>query len=72
MSQLGVDGFRAERDTILTIAKSCTDDEWNAQSDCTGWAVRDVLAHLAATLHGVVDPTFMPDMSGGTENAMEA
>ena len=71
MSQLGVDGFRAERDTILTIAKSLTDDEWNAPSDCAGWAVRDVVAHLAATLHGVVDPAFMPDLSGGTEDAME-
>ena len=30
-----------------TIAKSLTDDEWNAPSDCAGWAVRDVIAHMA-------------------------
>ena len=71
MSQLAVEGLRAERDAILTIAKSLTDDEWNLPSDCDGWAVRDVLAHMAATLHGVADPTFMVDMSGGTEAAME-
>lgn len=72
MSELAVDGFRAERAAILEIANSLTDDEWNAPSDCAGWTVRDVMAHLAATVHGIVDPAFMADMSGGTEAAMEA
>lgn len=71
MSELGVQGFRAERDAVLTLAKSLSADEWNAPSDCAGWAIRDVLAHMAATLHGVIDPAFMPDMSGGTEQGME-
>jgi uncharacterized protein (TIGR03083 family) len=71
MSQQAVDGFRAEREEILVVVKSLSDDEWNLPSDCAGWSVRDVLGHLACTLHGVVDPSFMPDMSGGTENAME-
>ena len=72
MSTLGVEGLRAERDATLTIMKSFTDDEWNAPSDCDGWAVRDVVAHMASVLHGVADPSMMPDMTGGTENAMEA
>src|ERR1700690_2726684 len=71
MSTLGVEGLRAERDTTLTIAKSLTDDEWNAPSDCDGWAVRDVVAHMASILHGVADPSMMPDLSSGTENGME-
>jgi uncharacterized protein (TIGR03083 family) len=71
VSEQAVEGFRAERAAILEIASTLNDDDWNTPSDCAGWAVRDVLAHLAATLHGVVDPSFMPDMSGGTENAME-
>ena len=71
MSTLGVEGLRAERDATLTIAKSLTDDEWNAPSDCEGWAVRDVIAHMGSVLHGVADPSVMPDMSGGTEGAME-
>src|ERR1700690_125975 len=71
MSTLGVEGLRAERDATLTIAKSLTDDEWNAPSDCDGWAVRDVIAHMASILHGVADPSMMPDLSGGTENGME-
>jgi uncharacterized protein (TIGR03083 family) len=72
MSTLGVEGLRAERDTTLAIANSLTDDEWNAPSDCAGWAVRDVVAHMASVLHGVVDPSMMPDLSGGTEDGMEA
>jgi uncharacterized protein (TIGR03083 family) len=72
MSQLGVEGLRAERDATLTIAKSLTDDEWNLPSDCDGWAVRDVIAHMASVLHGVADPSMMPDLSAGTEPGMEA
>src|SRR5438067_2597635 len=72
MSTLGVEGLRAERDATLTIAKSLTDDEWHASSDCDGWAVRDVIAHMGSIQHGVVDPSVMPDLSGGTENGMEA
>ena len=71
MSTLAVEGLRAERDATLTLAKGFTDAEWNAPSDCAGWAVRDVIAHMASILHGVADPSFMPDMSGGTESAME-
>jgi uncharacterized protein (TIGR03083 family) len=71
MTKMAVDGFRAERDAILTLVKSLGDDEWNLPSDCAGWAVRDVVAHMACTLHGVVDPAFLPDTSSGTESAME-
>jgi uncharacterized protein (TIGR03083 family) len=71
MSTLGVEGLRAEREAVLEIAKSLSDDEWNAPSDCDGWAVRDVVAHMASILHGVADPSVMPDLASGTENAME-
>jgi len=71
MSTLGVQGLRAERDATLAIAKSLTDAEWNTASDCDGWTVRDVVAHMASILHGVADPSVMPDLSGGTENGME-
>jgi len=40
MSTLAVEGLRAERDATLTLAKGFTDAEWNASSDCAGWAVR--------------------------------
>ena len=71
MSELGVQGFRAERDAILAVAKDLHDDEWNLPSDCRGWAVRDVLGHMACTLHGVIDPAYLPNTAEGTENAME-
>jgi uncharacterized protein (TIGR03083 family) len=71
MTQQAVEGFRAERAEILAIAKSLSDDEWMLPSACAGWTVRDVLGHLACTLHGVVDPAYMPDLSTGTEAAME-
>jgi len=71
MSTLGVEGLRAERDAMLAIAHGLSDEEWNAPSDCEGWAVRDVVAHMASVLHGVVDPSVMPDLASGTESAME-
>ena len=61
MSQLAVDGFRAEREEILTVAKGLTADEWDLPSACAGWSVRDVMGHMACTLHGVIDPAFLPD-----------
>ena len=60
MSELGVQGFRAERETALTVFHSFSEADWDQPSDCAGWRVRDVLAHLASTIHGVVDPSFMP------------
>src|SRR6185437_9430504 len=63
MSQLAVEGFRAEREAILTVAKGMTDEEWLLPSACAGWTVRDVMGHMACTLHGVIDPAFLPDTS---------
>lgn len=71
MSTLAVEGFRAERAAILEVLGSLTPEEWNLPSACTGWAVRDLVAHLGCTLHGVVDPAFLPDFSSGTEEGME-
>lgn len=71
VSRLGVAGLRAESEAVVQIARSLSAEEWNAPSDCDGWAVRDVIAHMASIMHGVVDPSRMPDLSGGTEEAME-
>jgi uncharacterized protein (TIGR03083 family) len=71
MTQQAVDGFRAERAEILALARSLSDDEWTRPSACAGWTVRDVLGHLACTLHGVTDPAYLPDSSQGIEAAME-
>ncbi len=71
MSELAVEGFRAEREAILSVAKDLSADEWMMPSACAGWTVRDVMGHMACTLHGVIDPAFLPDMAGGTESSME-
>ena len=65
MTQQAVEGFRAERAEILTLAKCLSDDEWMLPSACPGWTVRDVMGHMACTLHGVIDPAFLPDQSQG-------
>jgi len=72
MSELAVQGYRAERESILEVAKSLSTAELDSPSDCAGWATRDVLAHLAASIHGVVDPAYLVDMTDGAEQAMEA
>ena len=33
-----------------------TEDEWNAPSACPGWRVRDVVAHLGASAHEIIEP----------------
>src|SRR5258706_16093566 len=71
MSELAVKGFRAEREAILAVARGITADEWLLPSACEGWTGRDVFGHMACTLHGVIDPAFLPDATGGTEKSME-
>jgi len=70
MSKLAVEGFRAERDAILGVAHSLSDHEWELPSDCAGWTVRDVVAHMGGSLHGVLDPSYMPQ--GGSLDDPEA
>ncbi len=69
MSEAAIPALRSLRDHALTIARSLADDEWNLASDCAGWTVRDVYAHLGGVLHGVVDPAFM--RAGDDPNDME-
>ncbi len=64
MSQLALEGLQAERDALLATLDELTDDEWNATSGAPGWRVRDLVAHVAATHHGVVDPTVLPGQGG--------
>src|SRR6266849_507529 len=71
MSHLAVEGLRAEQTAVVDLYKQLSADELATPSDCAGWSVRDVMAHMANSQHGVVDPAFLPDMSGDPEAAME-
>ena len=37
-----------ERTELLALLQSLTDDQWNAQSLCTKWRVRDVATHVVS------------------------
>ncbi len=61
--------LRADRSALLTLAADLQDDEWGAPSDCAGWRVQDVVAHLANTCRAVADPQSLP---AGVDGDVEA
>jgi uncharacterized protein (TIGR03083 family) len=42
-----VRGWRESAESILALAAQLDDADWARQTDCDGWTVKDVLAHLA-------------------------
>lgn len=67
-----VEALRADRDVVLDLASRLSDEEWDAESGCPGWTVRDVVAHMGSLFWEVVDPSVLPDVDGmGTERAQE-
>ena len=34
---------------VIDLLRSLGDDEWSQPTDCPGWTVHDVLAHMVAT-----------------------
>ena len=58
----GLSGPEARRvaqyqsDRMLDLLRSLSNDEWNASSDCEGWAVRDIVAHLLGWAEALVSP----------------
>ncbi len=71
MSQRALEGLQAERDALLATLGELSDDEWNTPSGAPGWRVRDLVAHVAATHHGVVDPAVLPGPGGNEERVDE-
>jgi uncharacterized protein (TIGR03083 family) len=51
MSQDGVIALRAEREEVVRLYASLSDDEWRQPSSCAGWTVHDVLSHLSSLFH---------------------
>jgi hypothetical protein len=47
----------AERDEALALGASLSAEEWMAASDCAGWRVKDVFAHMSSVFRQVADPT---------------
>jgi uncharacterized protein (TIGR03083 family) len=73
MTAEGVAALRADREEVLVLAASLSPDEWAAPSDCEGWRVQDVVAHLANTFRAVVDPgALAPGVPGDLEATQSA
>ena len=60
MTSQAIDALRAEREDVLTVARSLSLDEWAAPSDCDGWRVQDVISHMTMGMRQVVDPASVP------------
>lgn len=54
-----------ERGTLLGVCRSLSNAQWDAPSDAAGWRVRDVIAHLGATVKMLGGPG-MREVWGGT------
>ncbi|TVR24994.1 MAG: maleylpyruvate isomerase family mycothiol-dependent enzyme [Ilumatobacter sp.] len=48
MTAAAIDALRAERQHVLDLIESLSDEEWQLPSDCDGWRVQDVIAHMSA------------------------
>ena len=56
MSEAGVAGLTLLIDDTLGVLRQLSADEWDAESGCPGWTVKDLVNHLAATFTVVIDP----------------
>ena len=48
--------LRDERGAVLDLCRTLTPAEWATASDCAGWSVQDVVAHMGAAFHGFFTP----------------
>jgi uncharacterized protein (TIGR03083 family) len=69
MTKQAVESLRADHQWLLETAPGFAAEEWAAPSDCEGWSVQDVVAHMAQVFRQMVDPGSLPpaDPSGKTE-----
>ena len=68
-----VRALEADRSALLEICGAVDGPEWEAESGCSGWTVKDVVSHMGALFWSVVDPSSLPDTAGmPTERAQEA
>jgi uncharacterized protein (TIGR03083 family) len=47
---------RKERDDLVEFCRTLSPEEWAKPSQCEGWTIQDVVAHMAAIAHGVFTP----------------
>jgi hypothetical protein len=54
-----IGAFRAERQSVIDVCSSLSDDEWRAASNADGWRVQDVVSHMSAAFHGFFQPGWL-------------
>ena len=57
MTKRAVEAIAAEQEEALALGASLSAAEWMAASDCAGWRVKDVFAHMSSVFRQVADPT---------------
>jgi uncharacterized protein (TIGR03083 family) len=57
-----IEALSADREAVLEICKGLSDDNWNAETGCAGWSVKDLIAHLGALFWAAVDPSVLPEV----------
>lgn len=61
MTQQAVSALHAVKSDLDALLAVLKPDEWDADSACPGWRVRDVVAHLGASAREVLDPEPPPE-----------
>lgn len=46
-----IDAWQQSTDDVLTLLSELEPEDWDQPTDCPGWSVHDVVAHLAAVEH---------------------
>jgi uncharacterized protein (TIGR03083 family) len=70
MTREAVIALGLERREVIRLCRSLSDEEWNLPSDCAGWTVQDVIAHMASTLHpslSLIKAFLGPDVEDANE-----
>ena len=60
MTAQALDAIATDREVLLALGDSLRDDEWSLPSDCAGWTVQDVVAHMATVFLQIADPSSLP------------
>jgi uncharacterized protein (TIGR03083 family) len=47
---------------MLEICSGLSEEEWNAETGCAGWSVKDLISHLGALFWAAVDPSVLPEV----------
>ena len=69
MTTEAISALDAEQARALELFRSLSAEEWAAPSDCAGWRVQDVAAHMGAVFHTIADPG---SIDGGSSPDVEA